>query len=62
MVEVLTASLVVFGVLAGWLWVEALYRRFAARHPESGPFRDSSGGCGGGCCSCSRGACDSRKN
>ncbi|MEJ2575435.1 MAG: hypothetical protein P8106_01805 [Gammaproteobacteria bacterium] len=62
MVKVLAASAVIFVVLAGWLYVEALYRRFAARHPEAGPFRESGGGCGGGCRSCSGGSCGSRKD
>jgi hypothetical protein len=56
MAEVLIASAVIFAALWGWLSVEALYRRFAARHPEAGPFREG-GGCGGGCCSCSGGSC-----
>ena len=40
--------------------VQQFYRLFARRHPELGPFRSESGGCG--CCSnsgaCSGGACD----
>ena len=50
MARFLIASLVIFGVLAGWIWVQAAYARFAARHPELGPFRSTDGGCGGGSC------------
>jgi hypothetical protein len=56
MARFLIASLVIFGVLVGWIWVQATYARFAARHPELGPFR-SDGGCGGGC-SCRDGGCE----
>ncbi len=43
--------------------VDRIYRTFAQRHPQLGPFRDSDGGCG--CCSssktgCSGGECSSR--
>ena len=37
-------------MIAGWVWVQSLARRTAARHPEAGPFREAGGGCGGGCC------------
>jgi hypothetical protein len=49
----------IFAVLAGGIAVQNLYRRFAARHPELGPFREEKG-----CGSCSAGngcgtsACD----
>lgn len=51
MASFLFASLVIFGVLAAWIWVQTIYARFAARHPQLGPFRGEGGGCGGGCCS-----------
>ena len=57
MADVLIASGVIFAVLGGWLWVQALYRRFATEHPELGPFRPDSA-CGGSCESCSTGECD----
>lgn len=38
-----------FALLVGGILVDRLYRRFAARHPELGPYRDSQKGCG--CCS-----------
>jgi hypothetical protein len=40
-----------FALLAGGILVQALYRRFAARHPELGPFREEKG-----CGSCSAGS------
>jgi hypothetical protein len=56
MVDFLLASGVILAVLIGWLYVQDLYRRFAARHPELGPFRaEGQGGCGN--CSCSGGRC-----
>ena len=50
MARFIVSSLVIFGVLWGWIWVQGAYARFAARHPELGPFRGEGGGCGGGCC------------
>ncbi|MDD3530814.1 MAG: chemotaxis protein [Gallionellaceae bacterium] len=48
-------------LLLGWIVVQRVYRLFARRHPELGPFRAEGGGCG--CCSqgdaCGGGACDS---
>lgn len=54
----MTTYLVTIGLilllLLGWVVVQQFYRLFARRHPELGPFRSESGGCG--CCS-SSGAC-----
>jgi len=55
MAEFLAASVVIFAVMVGWLYVQDLYRRFAQRNPELGPFR-SEGGCDGSC-SCHQGTC-----
>lgn len=55
MIEGLLASAVILLMLLGGLAVDGLYRRFAKRHPELGPFRPE-GGCGGGC-RCSGGRC-----
>lgn len=55
MVEFVLTSVVIFAVLVGWLYVQDLYRRFAQRHPELGPFRGE-GGCDGSC-SCKKGSC-----
>jgi hypothetical protein len=57
MVEFILTSLVIFSVMVGWLYVQDLYRRFAQRHPELGPFRGE-GGCDGAC-SCRQGSCAS---
>ena len=58
MANFLAASGIIFIVLAGWLYVEEIYRRFSRRHPELGPFRqEEGGGCGDGCCSCKGGSC-----
>ena len=38
--------LIVFGVLAAWVAVQRLARRFAARHPEFGPAPKEGVGCG----------------
>jgi hypothetical protein len=57
MVDVLIASGVIFAVLGGWLWVQASYRRFAARYPELGPFRPNSA-CGGSCEACGSDGCE----
>lgn len=43
----LTIGLIFALMLAG-IGVDRLYRRFAARHPQLGPFRKNDGGCG--CC------------
>jgi hypothetical protein len=56
MVKALVATLVIFCVMVGWLWVQGAYARFAARHPDLGPYRTEGGGCGGGC-ACHGGAC-----
>ena len=49
----------IFAILLGGIAVERLYRRFAASHPQLGPFRDPDK-CG--CCKagsgCSDSACD----
>ncbi|MCB1872295.1 MAG: hypothetical protein KDI49_09905 [Gammaproteobacteria bacterium] len=37
---------VILAVLGGWVAVQNLSRRFAAQHPEFGPYREKGGGCG----------------
>jgi hypothetical protein len=57
MVKYLVAIGLIFSLLAGGILVQNLYRRFAARHPELGPFREekacgscsAGSGCGAGC-------------
>lgn len=53
MANFLAASLIIFAVLAGWVWVQQIYAAFAARHPELGPFRSEEGGC-----ACGNGHCE----
>lgn len=55
MADFLLACAVIFIALAGWQSVDLLYRRFAARHPQLGPFRAAQG-CGDGC-ACGQGSC-----
>jgi hypothetical protein len=46
----------IFCIMLGGIVVERIYRRFAARNPQLGPFRDNSK-CG--CCSAGSGCSDS---
>ena len=46
MLTTLSAIAAIFALLAGGIAVDRLYRRFAARNPELGPYRSSDG------CSC----------
>ncbi|WP_167752454.1 hypothetical protein [Thiorhodococcus mannitoliphagus] len=55
MAKFLLAPLVVFVVLAGWVAVQRIYARFAASHPQLGPYRPEGGGC-----SCGSGHCERR--
>lgn len=50
---------VIFAIMLGGIAVERLYRRFAARNPKLGPFRDTSkcGSCSAGS-GCSDASCD----
>ena len=53
MIKYLVTIGLIFAILAGGILVQGLYRRFAQRHPELGPFREerSCGSCsaGSGC-------------
>lgn len=53
----------ILGIMLLGIVVDRLYRRFARRHPELGPFRKEGGGCGGHCGSgaCGGGACEARE-
>lgn len=42
----------IFGIMLAGVLVERLYRRFAAKNPQLGPFRDPERNCG----SCSAGS------
>ena len=56
----LVAIGLILALMLGGLAVERLYRRFARRHPELGPFRQEGGGCSGNCGggACAGGACE----
>lgn len=46
----LLATVVIFLMLLAWVGVQGIYRRFARRHPQLGPYReDAGGGCASGC-------------
>ncbi|MDD5297700.1 MAG: hypothetical protein PHU46_12375 [Rhodocyclaceae bacterium] len=45
MTSLLAAFAVIFGLMALTISVDRLYKRFAARNPERGPFRDKDKGC-----------------
>ena len=51
MATYLVAIGLIFALRAGGILVQGLYRRFARRHPELGPFREEKG-----CGSCSAGS------
>jgi len=51
MLKYLVTVGLIFAILAGGILVQRLYRRFALRHPELGPFREEKG-----CGSCSAGS------
>jgi hypothetical protein len=51
MLKYLVTIGLIFALLAGGILVQALYRHFARRHPELGPFREDKG-----CGSCSAGS------
>lgn len=53
--KILMVFLVLLALLAGWIAVQAAARRFARRHPETGPYREA--GCSHGCGSCAE-RCD----
>jgi hypothetical protein len=62
MVKFLLAPLIVFAVLAGWVWVQSRYTRFAAANPQLGPFRREDGGCSCGSVRCEQPSLDRIKN
>jgi hypothetical protein len=55
MTTYLLTSGLIFAILLGGIAVERIYRGFAARNPQLGPFRDTSK-CG--CCSAGSGCSD----
>jgi hypothetical protein len=57
MANFLMASIVIFAILVGWVWVQQRYAAFARQNPRLGPFRPADGSCGGGC-ACKQGHCE----
>jgi hypothetical protein len=53
----LKTVLIMLGLLAGWVVVREVARRFAARHPELGPLHEESDGCGCGAHKCGTDQC-----
>ncbi|MEW5769890.1 MAG: chemotaxis protein [Pseudomonadota bacterium] len=54
---------VILLLLLGGIAVDRLYRAFARRNPQLGPFREAGGGCGGHCGGggCGGGECGTRE-
>ncbi|WFB34305.1 chemotaxis protein [Kiritimatiellota bacterium B12222] len=48
-VQILIASVTIFGLCGFWLWLQAVNRRYAKEHPELGRYREEGGECGKTC-------------
>ncbi len=59
----LITILLIMGIALFGIAVDRLYREFARRHPQLGPFRDGDKGCGScsGGDSCGSGHCDTHQ-
>jgi hypothetical protein len=55
----LAAIILIFAIMLAGIGVDRLYRAFALKNPQLGPFRKTEGGCG--CCSGGSG-CSSDKS
>jgi hypothetical protein len=55
----LITIVLIFAIMMAGIGVDRLYRKFAAKNPQLGPFRKTDGGCG--CCSAGSG-CSSDKS
>ncbi|MBT8420707.1 MAG: hypothetical protein KJO08_07610 [Gammaproteobacteria bacterium] len=53
MLDYVLATGVILFLLLGWISVQQIYRRFAEKYPELGPYRDDVGSCGS--CGCGTG-------
>lgn len=53
MIKYILAVGIILLMLLGWVAVQRVYRRFAAEHPELGPYRDDVKRCGS--CGCGAG-------
>ena len=56
MLRYLGAALIILLLLLAWVAVQAMARRYAARHPEFGPAKEEGAGCGSQC-GCGAGQC-----
>ena len=52
LMHLLSAFAALLLLLAGWIAVQTVARRFAHKHPECGAYQEAGGGCGGGCGGC----------
>ena len=57
----LTAIVLIFLLLLGWILVQHLARAYAARHAELGPAREEGGGCSLICLCRDTSACPKKK-
>lgn len=57
----LTTVLIVLALLAGWLLMRVVARRFAERHPEFGALREEGEGCGCGNHRCGEAQCKNER-
>jgi hypothetical protein len=56
----LTTIGLIFAIMLAGIGVDRIYRHFAARNPQLGPFRKSEGGCG--CCTAGSGCSGESKS
>ncbi len=56
------ATSIILGIALGWVAVQQMSRRFAARHPEYGPARESMGCCAIACSCEKTEPCSRRKS
>ena len=50
--HLLSAFAALLLLLAGWIAIQTVARRFAHKHPECGAYQEVGGDCGGGCSGC----------
>jgi hypothetical protein len=63
MLRYLIPAAIILVLLLGWILVQHLARRYAARHPEFGPAREEGLGCDGdGGCGCQARHCEREKH
>jgi len=60
MLNLLLSIVVIFSLLTGWILIQQLARKFAAKHPELGAMKEEGLGCGKNC-GCQSGHCQQDK-